>query len=287
MRSVVPAGIPQPGTLIDDGASPRGVSRRTFLSLAAAAGGGLAVAVAIGGPAAAAAAAVPTGSAVRSAPVPDLAVAALPVVFGTPTDVARIRAGWWWSRDTDGTVVAFDRGSGRWRATQQQDWAAVVAAGSAILARWGRPSGRRELMLVSGPDPDSGTVPPTSPDPTAPSTPDPTVPSSPDPSSPDPTSATVSSSPAVTPTPAAGLPAKGSTRTPAATPPTPARSTTETGTARAADSLPNTGFDPTTPVALALAALAAGGGLLVAARERGRRDPARRAAAGQQEPPPE
>lgn len=275
MRTVVPAGISQPGALIDDGASPRGVSRRTFLSLTAAAGGGLAVAVAIGGPASATAAPVPTGSAVRSAPVPELAVAALPVVFGTPTDVARIRAGWWWSRDTDGTVVAFDRGSGRWRATQQQDWAAVVAAGSAILARWGRPSGRRELMLVSGPDPDSGTVPPTSPDPTAPSTPSPTAPTTPGPSSPDPTSTTASSSPAGTPTPAA-----------AGASPTPVRLPAAAGTARAAGSLPNTGFDPTTPVALALAALAAGGGLLVAARERGRRDPARRAAAGKQEPPP-
>lgn len=109
----------------------------------------------------------------------------LPLMYGTPTDLARTRAAeaeTVWTLDSEGVVRSYVRGGDYWTIAAHQDWATVLTFGTVRLARWGRPSGPNHLVLVFGtaPKPPPTTPPDPTTDPTAPTDPttgsDPTTP---------------------------------------------------------------------------------------------------------------
>lgn len=119
-------------------------SRRNFLKLNAIVGSALAVTVAL--PAAAAVAAG-TASA-PEATVEDLMSHAPGLRFGTPTDVAAAWPGQAWSVDAAGAIRRFDRVRRTWLPDAASDEADFPAGSQLVLARWGRPAGPNQMLMV-------------------------------------------------------------------------------------------------------------------------------------------
>jgi anaerobic selenocysteine-containing dehydrogenase len=122
------------------------ISRRNFLKLNAIIGSALAVTVALP-----AAAVVAASAASSTAPgVEDILTHTPTVRFGTPTDVAVTWAGDAWSVDAEGIMRRFDRAHHTWlRDGDGTDDEADFPVGSQlVLARWGRPSGPNQMLMV-------------------------------------------------------------------------------------------------------------------------------------------
>ena len=101
----------------------------------------------------------PTGAGVAAAVAPVAATAAaLPVLYGTPTDLARLSPLQAFAQDSDGTVVGYDKAARAWIPIKEKAWAKVRSYGTVHLARWGRPSGGNQLVMVFGQAPK--VVPP-------------------------------------------------------------------------------------------------------------------------------
>lgn len=153
------------------------LSRRQVLRAAALTAGAAVAATSatvIAGPAVAAA-----GSAAAPGDEAQL-LTTLPVRYGTPTDIARTTDSFVWTLDRDGVVQRFDRDVDAWVRAGTQDWPTVLAFGEVQLARWGRPGGPNEVVLVLGSDPEPPVTPTPPTGPTNPTQPtDPTQPADP------------------------------------------------------------------------------------------------------------
>ncbi len=122
------------------------ISRRNFLKLNAVLSSALAVSVAL--PAATMAKMVPV-------PIPDPAPAddanidftQQPAIrFGTPTDVAATWPNDVWSVDANGVIRKFDRAQHIW--LPDADEIDFPIGSQLVLARWGRPSGPNQMLMV-------------------------------------------------------------------------------------------------------------------------------------------
>jgi hypothetical protein len=124
------------------------LSRRNFLKLNAIVGSTLAVAVALP------AAAVPAASAANQTAlqIDDLLAHKPAICFGTPTDVAATWPGQAWSVDAEGAIRIFDRAHHVWQPETSDDMTDFPTGSQLALARWGRPAGPNQMLLVLGPD---------------------------------------------------------------------------------------------------------------------------------------
>ena len=188
----------------------------------------------------------------------------LPLMYGTPTDLARTAAAeseTVWTFDSEGVVLSYDRDGDFWSVDAHQDWATVLTFGTVRLARWGRPSGANQMVLVFGSaiEPPPTTPPGPTTDPTGTITPTtPTAPSS--------SSTVAPTSIATTTTPTAGsrqyaAPAGGS------------GSGGSTSGSTADGELSYTGLNLGRPGLIAAGLLTAGGALLAVRRRRMAHDP--------------
>ena len=88
----------------------------------------------------------PSATAQTAPPIQDLDWRTLPVRYGTPTDLARTLQGQIWSVDRDGVIHQFDEQLGVWRADASE--ADFPSGSQLVLARWGRPSGPNQMLMV-------------------------------------------------------------------------------------------------------------------------------------------
>ena len=103
----------------------------------------------------------PADAAMAQAAAPATAkVTRLPVLYGTPTDLARLSSLQAFAQDSDGTVVSYDKTARAWTPTKEKARKKVRSYGTVYLARWGRPSGGNQLIMVFGQAPKKKSPPP-------------------------------------------------------------------------------------------------------------------------------
>lgn len=121
------------------------ISRRDFLKLNGIISSMAAVSLAC--PAIAVAKTLPIH---ESAQFDDLTYVTPSIRFGTPTDIAATWSGSAWSVDNQGVIRMYDRKQGVWLA--DADAADLDAdfppRNQLVLARWGRPSGMNQMLMV-------------------------------------------------------------------------------------------------------------------------------------------
>jgi hypothetical protein len=122
------------------------ISRRNFLKLNAMLSSAVAVSIAL--PAVAVAKSIPTAASAA----PEALDLAHPTAirFGTPTDVAATWHGVAWSVDASGVIRKYDPAQRVWVSdADEADLEGDFPLNSElVLARWGRPSGPNQMLMV-------------------------------------------------------------------------------------------------------------------------------------------
>ena len=116
------------------------ISRRGFLKLSASTTGALALPWALPS----LLTATPALAHDTSTDLPQTTV----IRFGTPTDVAATWAGTTWAVDAEGTICRYDRAERVWVPDDADEGAEFPAGSHYVLARWGRPSGGSQMLMV-------------------------------------------------------------------------------------------------------------------------------------------